>query len=31
LAKAKAWQYQGQAGKRIADYMVQVQQEVTEG
>ena len=28
LAKEKAWQYQGQAGKRIADYMVQVQQEV---
>ena len=24
LAKEKAWQYQGQAGKRIADYMVQV-------
>ena len=31
LAKAKAWQYQGQAGRRIADYMVQVQQEVAEG
>ena len=30
-AKAKAWQYQGQAGRRIADYMVQVQQEVAEG
>ena len=30
LAKEKAWQYQGQAGKRIADYMVQVQQEVSE-
>ena len=31
LAKAKAWQCQGQAGKRIADYMVQVQQEAAEG
>ncbi len=31
LAKAKAWQHQGQAGFRIADYMVQVQQEVAEG
>ena len=31
LAKAKAWQYQGQAGARIADYMVKVQQEVAEG
>ena len=31
LAKEKAWQYQGQAGRRIADYMVQVQQEVSEG
>ncbi len=31
LAKAKAWQYQGQAGARIADYLVQVQQEVAEG
>lgn len=31
LAKKKAWQYQGQAGSRIADYMVQVQQEVAEG
>ena len=30
LAKEKAWQYQGQAGKRITDYMVQVQQEVAE-
>ncbi|MBR4375698.1 MAG: CDP-glycerol glycerophosphotransferase family protein [Spirochaetia bacterium] len=30
LAKEKAWQYQGQGGKRIADYMVQVQQEVAE-
>lgn len=30
LAKEKAWQYKGQAGKRIADYMVQVQQEVAE-
>ena len=30
LAKEKAWQYQGQAGKRIAEYMVQVQQEVSE-
>lgn len=30
LAKEKAWQYQGQAGRRIADYMVQVQQEVAE-
>ena len=30
-AKARAWQYQGQAGARIADYMVQVQQEVAEG
>ena len=30
-AKAQAWQYQGQAGSRIADYMVQVQQEVAEG
>ena len=30
MAKEKAWQYQGQAGKRIADYMVQVQQEVSE-
>ena len=30
LAKEKAWEYQGQAGKRIADYMVQVQQEVSE-
>ncbi|MBO7516691.1 MAG: CDP-glycerol glycerophosphotransferase family protein, partial [Spirochaetia bacterium] len=31
LAKEKAWQYQGQAGERIADWMVQVQQEVAEG
>ena len=31
LAKKKAWQHQGQAGSRIADYMVQVQQEVAEG
>ena len=31
LAKAKAWQYQGQAGARIVDYLVQVQQEVAEG
>lgn len=31
LAKEKAWQYQGQAGRRIADYMVQVHQEVSEG
>ena len=31
LAKAKAWQHQGHAGSRIADYMVQVQQEVAEG
>lgn len=31
LAKEKAWQYQGQAGARIADWMVQVQQEVAEG
>lgn len=31
LAKIKAWQYQGQAGARIADCMVQVQQEVAEG
>ncbi|MBQ3712574.1 MAG: CDP-glycerol glycerophosphotransferase family protein [Spirochaetia bacterium] len=31
LANAKAWQYQGQAGARIADYMVKVQQEVAEG
>ena len=31
LAKTKAWQYQGQAGARIADYLVQVQQEVAEG
>lgn len=31
LAKEKAWQYQGQAGSRIADWMVQVQQEVAEG
>ena len=30
LAKAKAWQYQGQAGSRIADFMVQVQQGVAE-
>ena len=30
-AKAKAWQYQGQAGKRIADWLVQVQQEAAEG
>ena len=30
-AKAQAWQYQGQAGSRIADYLVQVQQEVAEG
>ena len=30
-AKARAWQYQGQAGSRIADYMIQVQQEVAEG
>ena len=30
LAKEKAWQYQDQAGKRIADYMVQVQREVAE-
>ncbi|MBR4159570.1 MAG: CDP-glycerol glycerophosphotransferase family protein [Spirochaetia bacterium] len=30
LVKAKAWQYQGQAGSRIADFMVQVQQEVAE-
>ena len=29
-AKEKAWQYQGHAGKRIADYMVQVQREVSE-
>ena len=31
LAKAKAWQYQGQAGARIVDYLVHVQQEVAEG
>ena len=31
LAKAKAWQCQGQAGARIVDYLVQVQQEVAEG
>ena len=30
LAKEQAWQYRGQAGRRIADYMVQVQQEVGE-
>ena len=30
-AKAQAWQYQGQAGSLIADYLVQVQQEVAEG
>ena len=30
LAKEKAWQYQGQAGERIAGWMVQAQQEVTE-
>ena len=30
LAKEKAWQHQGQAGKHIADWMVQVQQEVAE-
>ena len=30
-AKEQAWHYCGQAGVRIADYMVKVQQEVSEG
>ena len=31
LAKDKAWQYRGQAGKRIADYLIQVQHKVAKG